>query len=136
MLSKKTKIISYLSLWTIVLLPLISFAAPENLQALVKDYILKYLLQAIPIIVLLIFLFFVYGIADFIRKSGKGDDIAEAKKRIVWGVVALFVTFSFWGIVQLLTSDFFGEKPGFIAPQIDSDEVLRQFPRNDAQKTN
>lgn len=135
MLFNSTKLIPRAIIVVTLLLPIVTFAAPANLDELVK-LVVGYMLQAIPIIVLLIFLFFVYGIADFIRKSGKGDDIAEAKKRIVWGVVALFVTFSFWGIVQLLTSDFFGEKPGFIAPQIDSDEVLRQFPRNDAQKTN
>ncbi len=125
------KYIKHISYTALAILPAVTLAAPGNLIEL-KDLILGYLLQIIPIVVLLIVLFFIYGIADFIRKSGEGDNIAEAKKRIVWGVVAIFITFSFWGIVTLLTSDFFGKKPGFGAPQIDSEKVEGFLPRNDS----
>ena len=52
-------------------------------------------------------LFFFYGTAKYIFRLG-GDVNAgeEAKKIMFWGVIALFVIASIWGIVQFVRSEF------------------------------
>ena len=45
---------------------------------------------------------FIWGIVTFIVKSGDDKEIAAGKKRMIWGVVALFVIVSVWGLVALL----------------------------------
>jgi len=99
--------------------PVIAFAAPQTFSELVH-MTLVYLRQITFVVSGLIFLAFMYGIADFIRKSGDGDHIALAKKRLWWGIIALFVAFSFWGILSFFTSDFFGITNVNVAPQIST----------------
>ncbi len=47
--------------------------------------------------------YFFYGIAKYIKSEGAGK--AEGKMIMVWGVVALFVASSVWGLVTLLQKE-------------------------------
>jgi hypothetical protein len=47
-------------------------------------------------------LVFVWGIVVFIAKSGNEEAVEEGKRKMIWGVVALFVIVSIWGIVAVL----------------------------------
>lgn len=58
----------------------------------------------IPIAFSLAVLFFFWGVAKFIFASGNGKD--EGKKIMVWGVVAIFVMSSVWGIVAFISGTF------------------------------
>lgn len=62
----------------------------------------------IPIAFSLAVLFFFWGVAKFIFASGSGKD--EGKKIMVWGVVAIFVMSSVWGIVAFVSDTFNLEK--------------------------
>lgn len=62
----------------------------------------------IPIAFSLAVLFFFWGVAKFIFASGSGKD--EGKKIMVWGVVAIFVMSSVWGIVAFVSETFGLEK--------------------------
>jgi len=117
---------------TAYLLPVLTYAQGSGQKDLIyfKDLIVGYLTDIIPLIMFLTILYFIYGIAEFIRKSGNGEELEEAKQKIVWGIIALFVMVSFWGIVTLLTSDFFGESPPLGPPKIDITDVNREFPTN------
>jgi hypothetical protein len=58
---------------------------------------------------------FVWGMVVFIINSGNEQARAEGKKKMVWGIVGLFVAVSVWGLVSLMqtlagTSD--GSNPG------------------------
>ena len=59
------------------------------------------------IVVAAAFLFFFWNLAAFIIK-GKGENLEE-KKRIGFGIIALFVLVSIWGFISLLNSIFFGD---------------------------
>jgi hypothetical protein len=48
--------------------------------------------------------FFFWGLAKFIW--GGAEDKAVAKNMLIWGVVALFVASSIWGIVYVLRDTF------------------------------
>ncbi len=62
----------------------------------------------IPIVFALALLFFFWGVAQYIRTSG--DAKQEGRMIMVWGVVALFVMSSIWGLVKFIGSDFLGIK--------------------------
>ena len=55
----------------------------------------------IPLLIAIALLVFVYGVVKFI---GAADDSArdDGKKKMIWGIVGLFVIISVWGLVALL----------------------------------
>lgn len=55
-----------------------------------------------PIAVGLAVLFFIWGLAVFILRSGDEKSAEEGKRKMFWGVLALFVIVSIWGIVAFL----------------------------------
>lgn len=57
---------------------------------------------ALPIIVTLALLFFFYGLARFILASGDEEARKNGKHIMIWGIVALFVMVSVWGLVAFL----------------------------------
>ena len=56
-----------------------------------------------PLCVLLL----LYGIFRFINAGGDEKRLTEAKQLVLWGVIALFVSVSFWGLVNVLLATFF-----------------------------
>ena len=94
------------------LLVLISFTFPflalaqGNIQTLI-GVIADIVRLLIPIVVALALLYFFWGLAQFILKSGEGEAaVEEGKKKMIWGIVALFVMVSIWGIITLISSTF------------------------------
>lgn len=67
----------------------------------------------IPIVFALAMLFFFWGLAMYI--FGKEHDKDQAKKTMVWGVVALFVMAAVWGLVNFISNalDVDTDGPGF-----------------------
>ena len=84
---------------TLAFFPLVSFAALGNISSLVTDIgaIVKLI---IPILFAVALLGFFYGLVLYIF-SGE-HDAEKAKKYMLWGVVALFVMASVWGLVAFL----------------------------------
>jgi hypothetical protein len=80
-------------------LPLTSFAALGNISGLVTD-IGGIVNQIIPILFAIALLGFFYGLVMYI--FGKEDNKDQAKKTMIWGVVALFVMASVWGLVTFI----------------------------------
>lgn len=58
--------------------------------------------QLIPIAFGLAVVFFFWGLAKFILKAGDKEGKEEGRNIMIWGVLALFVMASIWGIVNLL----------------------------------
>lgn len=85
-------------------LPLVSFAAAgdlSNVSTLVTS-IGTIVNKIIPIMFAIALLGFFYGLVKFI--FGSDEDKAKAKMTMVWGVVALFVMASVWGLVAFIGS--------------------------------
>lgn len=57
----------------------------------------------IPIAFTLALLYFFWGVAKYIKSEGDGK--AEGKNVMVWGVVALFVISSVWGLVRFFRQE-------------------------------
>ncbi len=51
---------------------------------------------------------FFYGLVRYIRESSDSHAHSEGKERIIWSLIALFVLFSVWGILALMSVAFFG----------------------------
>ncbi len=83
----------------VALLPLTSFAALGNIDSLVDD-VAGIINKIIPIIFTLALLGFFWGLVKYI--FGADHDKDAAKKTMLWGVVALFVMASVWGLVNFL----------------------------------
>ncbi len=60
--------------------------------------------KALPIVVALALLAFFYGLAKFIFSGAEGKD--EGKTLMIWGIVALFVMVSVWGLVRFIGNAF------------------------------
>jgi ribose/xylose/arabinose/galactoside ABC-type transport system permease subunit len=60
----------------------------------------------IPIVFTLAVLFFFYGVTKYIWSEG--DKKEDGRKVMVWGVVALFVMSSVWGLVAFIRKELLG----------------------------
>lgn len=65
---------------------------------------------ALPIIVAIALLVFFYGLVKFIFSGAEAKD--EGKTLMIWGVVALFVMVSVWGLVRFIGTAFNIEQGG------------------------
>ncbi len=88
--------------------PLVAFGAATNVATnityfdTIVDSIGGIISTLIPIVVALGILFFIWGLVQFIFASGDEAAKDEGKRKMIWGVVALFVIVSVWGLVALL----------------------------------
>lgn len=57
---------------------------------------------SLPIVVALALLFFFYGLARFVLAAGDEEAKKKGKDTMIWGIVALFVMVSVWGLVAFL----------------------------------
>ncbi len=60
----------------------------------------------IPICFSLALLYFFWGVAKYIRADASSEKAAEEGRRVmIWGVVALFIATSIWGIVSFIKEE-------------------------------
>ena len=87
-----------------LLLPATIFAATNISEVIgVGTSILR---NVIVFLIGLSMVYFFWGIAEFIGKSGDETARTEGKQRMLWGIIALFVTVSVWGLVGVISSSF------------------------------
>ncbi len=60
----------------------------------------------IPLLVALAVTAFIYGIIQFFLNPENEEKRKAGKSYMLWGIIALFVMVSFWGLVGILTSTF------------------------------
>jgi ABC-type nickel/cobalt efflux system permease component RcnA len=74
------------------------------------------LASLVPLIIALTLVVFLWGIFQLVRSNSE-DTRKDAIKVITFGVIALFVMVSVWGLVAILNNTFFGGGQLFI-PQL------------------
>lgn len=85
----------------LVFFPTVAFGALESINLLVIQA-RNIIDMLIPFVAALALLYFFWGLAQFILNSGSDDAKTEAKNKMIWGIVALFVMVSVWGLVRWL----------------------------------
>jgi hypothetical protein len=100
---KKILLIVFIGL----LLPAIAFAArPLNSFTDLILIFIDLIIATLPLIAGLALLAFFWGMAKFILKAGSEDGREEGKQVMKWGIVALFVAVSLFGILTFLYNEF------------------------------
>ena len=51
---------------------------------------------------------FFIGLVRYVKDSADSHGHEEGRERIIWSLVALFILFSIWGILALMSVAFFG----------------------------
>jgi hypothetical protein len=89
-----------------VALPFMAFAQNANnanfgwINSLIQQ-VGTVITNLIPLLIAIALLVFIWGVVKFISAA---DDSArdDGKKKMIWGIVGLFVIISVWGLVALL----------------------------------
>ncbi|MBI2482418.1 MAG: hypothetical protein HYV76_02580 [Candidatus Vogelbacteria bacterium] len=79
----------------------------DTFASLVTKVVGGILNPLIGLIIGLALIYFIWGLANLIRNTGDEKAREEAKQMMIWGVIALFVMVSVWGLVGILTQTFF-----------------------------
>ena len=88
---------------TLALAPALAFAQQQfsNISSLVSS-IGRVVGLAIPIVVAIALLAFFWGLVKFIFAQGNEESKADAKRIMLWGIIALFVMIAVWGLVRFI----------------------------------
>ncbi|HEY0908551.1 MAG TPA: pilin [Candidatus Paceibacterota bacterium] len=97
---KKISIVTALSL----VMPLSAFAAINNLND-IFTFIRNLLNVILPLIISLTVVYFVWGMFQVFLASDD-EKKEKAKNTVIYGVIALFVMISIWGLVNILYNTF------------------------------
>jgi len=66
----------------------------------------RFLNALVPMIITLAIIWFFWGLARYLMSIGDEGKRGEAIQTMIWGIVAIFVMVSIWGIIKLLQSTF------------------------------
>lgn len=94
------KKIAYLSA---AILPSLAFAATVGSVLSTIKNILDLL---IPIFITLAVLYFFWGLGQYILNSNDSEKKEEGRNIMIWGILALFVMVSVWGIIGVISNTF------------------------------
>lgn len=102
--------------------PLLVSAQPLNQSSTFKD-VIRLIVNDIlnPLIVVIIgiaFLVFIWGLTKYISKSDNEAEQQKARSIMIYGILALFVMVSAWGLVRILTNTFFGASGPALKPPV------------------
>lgn len=75
-----------------------------DFKALVTKFITSFITPASQLILAAAVVYFLWNIMQVIRKSDDEKELEKFKTRAVWGIVAIAVMVSMWGLVNFLTS--------------------------------
>lgn len=93
-----------LSIISLAILPLITFAKQKDLKDII-DLVLEYFKSALFLIMGLAVVMFVWNVFKyFIKGSDSVSDKKEAGLYVMWSIIGFFVILSFWGIVNIFTT--------------------------------
>ena len=87
----------------------------ETFKSLIDTITNEILSPLIPFIFGLALLGFLWGAAQFIFKADNEEARKKGSQKMIYGIIALFVMISVWGLVRVITTTF---GVGFAVPQL------------------
>lgn len=68
-------------------------------------YILEDFIKPVTVAILaLAVVYFLWNIFNIIRASKSGEELTDLKNKALWGIIAIFVMVSMWGLVSILVN--------------------------------
>lgn len=89
----------------VFLLSIPAVASAQTVQDIL-DGLYSIMDQAIPVLIGLALLFFLWGLARYMLKTDDVEGKKAARSIMLWGVIILFVMVSVWGLVNFLGDSF------------------------------
>lgn len=80
----------------------------ENLTEFVNNFT-KVLNVIVPFVAGLGFFGFLTGVLKYANAGGDEERLSHAKQLIAYGLVGMFIMFSFWGLAKILAGSYLGE---------------------------
>ena len=85
--------------------PTLALAAPRTFQELAAMFV-TFINAGIGIALIAGIVIYFYGVATNLHKTASGD-VSTLRTHMLWGLIALFVMFSVWGILAVLRNTLF-----------------------------
>lgn len=81
---------------------------------------------ATPIVVALALLYFFWGLANYILNANNEEKKKEGRTIMIWGILALFIMVSVWGIINVVrdTFDLNATSNQILVPGVGSDSTF------------
>ncbi len=88
--------------------PVLALAAGPTFGTVVANFGTTVLAPLVGILLTAALVVFFWGLVKYINSLSSEKDRQDGKNLMIWGVVALFVMVSVWGLVNLLQGTFLG----------------------------
>jgi hypothetical protein len=82
--------------------------SPNSTLLTVSQSLISFMNLVVSVLAPLALVIFFWGLVQYIYHGADSAAHAEARESITWSLIALFVLFSIWGILQLMMVAFFG----------------------------
>lgn len=93
--------------YAIAALPVVALAADfSNLESAFDSIINIINGIIIPLIVAVAGLYFMWGVISYVTAGGAEEKRTEGRNMMIYGIIALFVMISVWGLVNILVKTF------------------------------
>ena len=94
--------IKYVLFVSTFLIPSLAFAALGGVIGLLRGF-LQVLSVSVPVVFGICLIYFFWGLGQFILNDAGNDKTRqEGKQKIIWGIIALFVFVSIYGILSFI----------------------------------
>jgi hypothetical protein len=87
----------------------------HDLRTILNSFTCLLLNSVVPLLMALALVVFIYGVITYMINANDQTKREEGRRFMIWGIIALFVITSVWGLVKLLASTF---GIGFALPQL------------------
>lgn len=77
----------------------------------------RILSAVVPLLITVALIVFIWGLIKYLTKMGDDSERQAAMQLMLWGIVAIFVMSSIWGLVALLQNTFSVQRNEAIVPR-------------------
>ena len=88
-----------------------------SIESLLPRIFDEFLAPVLLVLVMLSLMWFLWGIAEFIKDADSQEGRSKGKRNMIWGVVGMFIIVSTFGIIQVIEATLPGDidRPDFPA---------------------
>ena len=83
-----------------------AFVLPPQNFAHFAGIIICLVSRLVGVLIALAFLFFLWGVSQFVLKADNEEGREKGKQILLWGVIVLFLLFAAWSIIQIIGTTF------------------------------